>query len=141
MNDISSASRKKVVIPKISDEEYKTKYIEALSFYQNSEWTLSLDGFRYLLQADMNHELSDNCQYWIGEIYYALTDYRRSIEEFEKVFSFSGTNKADDSYYKLGLCYVNIGQYENAKTELSNLIKFFPNSEYYKRAEELLKKY
>tara|TARA_B100000945_G_scaffold274810_1_gene238417 strand:- start:2240 stop:3136 length:897 start_codon:yes stop_codon:yes gene_type:complete len=141
MNDISSGARKKIVIPKISDEEYKAKYIEALSFYQNSEWNLSLDGFRYLLQADMNHELSDNCQYWLGEIFYALTDYRRSIEEFRKVFSFSGTNKADDSYYKLGLCYVNIGQYDNAKVELSNLIKFFPDSEYYKRAEELLNKY
>lgn len=140
MSEISG-SKKARVIPKITNEEYQAKYIESLSNYQNGEWNLSLDGFKFLIQADSNHELADNCQYWIGEVYYSLKEYNRSIKEFEKVFTFPGTNKGDDAQFKLGLCYVNIGQIENAKKEFKNLLEFYPNSEYYKRSQETLKKY
>ena len=136
-----SGKKKTRVIPKITDEEYQAKYIEALSNYQNAEWNLSLDGFKFLIQADSNHDLADNCQYWIGEVYYSLKDYRRSIKEFEKVFTFPGTNKSDDAQFKLGLCYVNIGQIDKGKQEFKNLLEFYPNSEYYKRSQEYLQKY
>ena len=133
-----SGKKKTRVIPKITDAEYQTKYIEALSNYQNAEWNLSLDGFKFLIQADRNHDLADNCQYWIGEVYYSLKDFKRSIKEFEKVFTFPGTNKSDDAQFKLGLCYVNIGQLDKAKQEFESLLEFYPNSEYYKRGQENL---
>jgi len=126
-------------IPKITDEEYTSKYIESLSHYQNGEWDSSLDGFNYLIRVNTNHDLSDNCQYWIGEVYYALIDYRRSIEEFGKVFSFPGTNKSDDAQFKIGLCYLNIGQIDKAKQEFNNLLELYPNSEYYRKAQDYLR--
>jgi len=141
--EMSEISRKKKtrVIPKLTNEEYQAKYIESLSNYQNGEWNISLDGFKFLIQADSNHDLADNCQYWIGEVYYSLKEYNRSIKEFEKVFTFPGTNKADAAQFKLGLCYVNIGQIENAKKEFEILLEFYPNSEYFKRSQEYIKKY
>jgi TolA-binding protein len=140
MSEISG-KRQARVIPKLTNEEYQAKYIESLSNYQNGEWNTSLDGFKFLIQADSNHDLADNCQYWIGEVYYSLKEYKRSIKEFEKVFTFPGTNKADDAQFKLGLCYVNIKQIDKAKQEFENLLEFYPNSEYYKRSQETLKKY
>lgn len=140
MSEISG-KRQARVIPKLTNEEYQAKYIESLSNYQNGEWNISLDGFKFLIQADSNHDLADNCQYWIGEVYYSLKEYNRSIKEFEKVFTFPGTNKADDAQFKLGLCYVNIKQIDKAKQEFENLLEFYPNSEYYKRSQETLKKY
>lgn len=137
MNELSSNKRKKV-LPKITDEEYTAKYIESLSYYQNSEWNFALDGFNFLIQVDSNHDLADNCQYWVAEVYYSLKDYRRSIQEFEKVFNFPGTNKADDSQYKLGLCYMNIGQGISAKKEFNNLIEFYPESEFVIKAKNYL---
>ena len=140
MNEITG-KRKTRIIPKITDAEYQAKYIESLSNYQNGEWNLSLDGFKFLIQADSNHDLADNCQYWIGEIYYSQKDFRRSIKEFEKVFTFPGTNKSDDAQFKLGLCYVNIGQIDKAKQEFENLLEFYPNSEYYKKGQDYLRQY
>ena len=140
MNEITG-KKKTRIIPKITNAEYQAKYIESLSNYQNGEWNLSLDGFKFLIQADSNHDLADNCQYWIGEIYYSQKDFRRSIKEFEKVFTFSGTNKSDDAQFKLGLCYVNIGQIDKAKQEFENLLEFYPNSEYYKKGQEYLRQY
>ena len=140
MNEITG-KRKTRIIPKITDAEYQAKYIESLSNYQNGEWNLSLDGFKFLIQADGNNQLADNCQYWIGEIYYSQKDFRRSIKEFEKVFTFPGTNKSDDAQFKLGLCYVNIGQIDKAKQEFENLLEFYPNSEYYKKGQDYLRQY
>ena len=83
--------------------------------------------------------MADNCQYWIGEVYYALHDYIRSIKEFEKVDSFQGSNKSDDAQFKMGLCYINLDQIDMARNEFEKLIEFYPNSEYYKRAQEYLR--
>ena len=140
MNEISG-KEKTIVIPKITKEEYEDKYIISLAHYQNGEWNASLDGFKFLLQSDSNHDKADNCQYWIGEVYFALKDYQRSIKEFEKVFTFPGTNKSDDAQFKLGLCYVNIGQIDKAKQEFENLLDFYPNSEYYKKGQDYLRQY
>ena len=138
MSEISG-SKKTRVIPKITNEEYQAKYIESLSNYQNGEWNLSLDGFKFLIQADSNHELADNCQYWIGEVYYGLKNYKQSIKEFEKVFLFKDTNKGDDSQYKLGLCFINIGNKNRAKEQFQKLLEIYPNSEYYQKSKQYLK--
>ena len=140
MSEITG-KKKTRIIPKITNAEYQAKYIESLSNYQNGEWNLSLDGFKFLIQADGNNQLADNCQYWIGEIYYSQKDFLRSIKEFEKVFTFPGTNKSDDAQFKLGLCYVNIGQIDKAKQEFENLLEFYPNSEYYKKGQDYLRQY
>ena len=140
MNEITG-KKKTRIIPKITNAEYQAKYIESLSNYQNGEWNMSLDGFKFLIQADSNHDLADNSQYWIAEIYYAQKEYRRSIKEFEKVFTFPGTNKSDDAQFKIGLCYINIGQINKAKQEFENLLEFYPNSEYLKKTQEYMQQY
>ena len=38
-----------------------------------------LDEFNFLIQVDDNHDLADNCQYWIGEVYYALNNYNNPV--------------------------------------------------------------
>ena len=126
-------------LPSISDEEYTARYIESLSFYQNGEWNKSLDGFTYLIAVNSSHDLADNCQYWVGEVYYGLKDYKRSISEFEKVFSFPGTNKADDAQYKLGLCYLNVNNKTRAFEEFTKVTDYYSNSEYYKKAKQYTK--
>ena len=126
-------------LPSISDEEYTARYIESLSFYQNGEWNKSLDGFTYLIAVNSSRDLADNCQYWVGEVYYGLKDYKRSISEFEKVFSFPGTNKADDAQYKLGLCFLNINNKTRALEEFTKVIDYYSNSEYYKKANQYIK--
>jgi TolA-binding protein len=75
----------------------------------------------------------------VGEVYYGLKDYKRSISEFEKVFSFPGTNKADDAQYKLGLCFLNINNKTRALEEFTKVADYYSNSEYYKKAKQYIK--
>jgi len=105
---------------------YQGKYREAIS------------GFRALLEENMYHSLSDNCQYWIGEAYFALKDYRQAIVEFEKVFTFSNSNKDDHAQLKIAICYYKLGQMDQAKAEFNRMIMNYPDSDVYYTAQQYL---
>ena len=80
-------------------------------------------------------DLLDNCQYWIGEIYYKLKKYHYAIEEFKKVFLYVDSNKIDDALYKLSKSYANLGDYKNANKVLVQLVENHPRSEYVTNAK------
>ena len=126
-------------IPPMTDEDFKDKYIESLALYQNGEWEKSLEGFKYLLTIGANNDLLDNCQYWLGEIYYKLKKYHFAIEEFKKVFLYTDSNKIDDALYKLSKSYSHLGDEVNSSKVLVELVENHHDSEYVKKAKELLK--
>lgn len=123
----------------LSPEEYKNRYIQSLTNYQNGNYDGAIAGFSELVLADPMHELADNSQYWLAECYYSQKNYKRSIVEFEKVFTFPGTDKDDDAQLKLGLAYQSMGNIEKAREEYQRLLDYFPGSEYYTKAKESLK--
>ena len=125
--------------PPINDEDFKDKYLASLTFFQNGEWEKSLEGFDYLLNTKSSNTLLDNCQYWVGEIYFKMKKYHLSIKEFKKVFLYMDSNKRDDSLYKMAKCYIILKDELNANNTLNDLIANYPNSEYVKKAKELLK--
>ena len=124
----------------ISDEEYSRKYSEALnSFFNDGLVQNSLKQFKKLISLKSDHSLSDNCQYWIGEVYYKQKLFKESIDEFSKVFKFEDSNKSDDAQYKIVLCHINLGNYDLAEQNLNKLKLDFPNSEYIHKANKLIK--
>ncbi len=123
----------------ISPAEYKKRYIESLSFYQNGAYKEAIEGFSDLVKNDPLNELADNSQYWLAECYYSLKNYKRAVKEFEKVFTFPGTDKDDDAQLKLGLAHQSMGNLEKAREEYQRLVDYFPGSEYYEKAKETLK--
>jgi len=125
--------------PPIDDEQFKDRYLNSLTSFQNGEWEKSLEGFNYLLNTRSNNSLLDNCQYWVGEIYFKMKKYHLSIKEFEKVFLYMDSNKRDDSLYKISKCYIALNDEVNAAKTLGDLIENYPSSEYVKKAKDLLK--
>ena len=125
----------------ISDQEYSKRYSNALnSFFNGESIQNSLDEFKKLISFNSTHSLSDNCQYWIGEIYYKEKLFQESISEFNKVFDFKDSNKFDDAQYKIFLCYINLGEYDLAIKNLNKLKAEFPMSQHIEKAEKLIKK-
>ena len=88
---------------------------------------------------DPSNKLADNSQYWLAECYYSVKNYKRATLEFEKVFTFPGTDKDDDSQLKLALAYQSLGNLVKAREEYQRMIDYFPSSEYFSRAKESLK--
>ncbi len=118
--------------------DFKSRYQSALNQFNSRNYQGALSSFMQLIASDPNTSLSDNCQYWIGESYYAMSNYNQAIAEFEKVFSFPNSNKTDDAQLKLGLCYMKLGDKQQARAEFDRLISNYPKSEYISLAQRYI---
>jgi len=118
--------------------EFERTYDRALDLFHSAQYRDAISLFESLLTQNRNHNLSDNAQYWIGECNYALGNYSAAILAFEKVFSFSQSNKNDYAQYKLGLCYQRLGDSVRAIEEFQNLVDNYSNPELLDRAQEKL---
>ena len=125
--------------PKFNSAQYKKTYMESLGHFQNQDFKQAISGFEELVNADATNDLADNSQYWLAECFYSQKNFKRAIAEFEKVFTYAGTDKADDAQLKIGLSYQSTGNVEKAREEFQRLIDYHPGSEYYQKAKEALK--
>lgn len=122
-----------------SGGSFRARYDEALRLYYARRYREAIAAFDELIRDGGDPTLVDNCQYWKGESYYGLGNYEQAILEFQKVFSYSDSNKLDDAQLKLGLCYLKLGNSERARREFQKLLDEYPNSEYAGRARSYLR--
>lgn len=115
-----------------SRELYNTAYSDLI----RGNYQLALHGFRQFLKRYPNTDLSDNAQYWIGEVYYAQGRYQNAVEEFEKVIRwFPNGDKIPSALLKIGYSYIGMDEYEQGKLYLEEVIRDHPDSEEAKLAK------
>jgi tol-pal system protein YbgF len=117
--------------------EYES-YNNGLKAFNSRNYEQAIGLFNETLTKYPNGTYGDNCQYWIGEGYYAMGDFASAIGAFKKVFAYANSSKADDAQLKIGLCHLKLGQYGPAKLELQALIERYPGSEYVGKAKKYL---
>jgi TolA-binding protein len=117
---------------------YQNNYDHALELYHQKQFTQAAALFRSLLESNRSHKLAGNCQFWLGECFYAQKQYEAALAEFEKVFAFPKSYKTDAAQYKIALCYLTLKKYPEAREELNRLISTYPASEYVARARTQL---
>lgn len=121
------------------NSEYGAYYQDALDDYYVRNYNRSIRKFRELIARGSGAELADNCQYWIGEAYFAQGNYYQAIAEFQKVLATGGTNKANDAQLMIGIAYLKAGETELARSELNALMTFAANSSSAKKAMKYLR--
>ncbi len=119
---------------------YEAEYERARELFQNRNYREAIQIFEQLVNQNPNHPLADNAQYWIGESYFMLGQYRKAILAFEKVFLFEQSNKNDYAQYKLGLSYYMLGDKQRARSEFQKLIDQYPRSPLVSKARQYLQK-
>ena len=119
--------------------EIESSYQAALRDYYDRKHEQAIGEFGEILAIAPQSNLADNAQYWIGECYYALKNYRHALSEFQKVFAYSKTNKADAAQIKIAMCYLELGDRTKARAELRKLIRDYPKSEHVPKSRSLLK--
>ncbi|HPG40929.1 MAG TPA: tetratricopeptide repeat protein [bacterium] len=117
---------------------FSNDYQNALQVYYTKDFSKAIGMFQDLKKRFPDHKLISNCDYWIGESYFAMADYKMAIQSFQNVFTHSFSYKKDDATLMLGRCYMKINDYNNARTMLQDLINKYPDSEYIGKAKEWL---
>ena len=93
-------------------------------------WRAAITALRAFLDAYPRHDLADNAQYWLGEVYYDQKDWARATVEFRAVIErYPKGNKVPDAMLKLGYCFAAVGQPTKARAALEQVISVYPRSQ------------
>ncbi len=72
-------------------------------------------GFSNFIQKYPDHSLAGSAQYWLGETYFAQSDFRQAAQTFLKGYQqYPKSRRAADSLLKLGISLSRLGQKQQA---------------------------
>jgi tol-pal system protein YbgF len=119
-----------------AEEVYNSSFLRLKS----GQYEEALTGFKNLLTWFPDDSLSDNAQYWVGEVYYVQRQFPEALMAFNQVLvRWPGSDKVPASLLKIGFSFYELEDLPNAKNSLSRLIKDYPDSPAVTMAKQRLK--
>jgi len=120
---------KQPVLGQITPGNPEQLFAAAYADYTRGNYDLALSEFRQYVETYPGSELSDNAQYWIGEILHAQRKFAESVNEFEKVMTVNPKgDKAPAALYKRGLVLLEMGNRQTAIEQLVAVVKNYPRT-------------
>jgi tol-pal system protein YbgF len=102
-------------------------YDKAFSYLQQSNYTDAQAAFLNFLTTYPTHPPAANAQYWLGETYFAQTQYSTAAKTFAKAFQdHPNGQKAPDALLKLAMTLDKMNKRDDACLTLAELAKRFP---------------
>lgn len=115
------------------------QYDAAFSLLRQGKYNQAISGFRAFLAKHPRSTLADNAQYWVGEAYYVVRNFRQAAEEFGKVVrAYPGSDKAPDAQLKVGYSYFEMGERAKAREAMAQVSVLYPKTSAARKAEERL---
>jgi tol-pal system protein YbgF len=104
-------------------------YLESKRAFDEGRLEAARKGFQQLIATYPKSTHADNSQFWIGETFYREKWYEKAILEYQKVIEkYPSGNKVPAALLKQGLSFVNIGETNNARLVLKDLIAKHPGT-------------
>lgn len=103
------------------------QYEAAMNVYRAGALGDAEQAFDTFARTYPRHDYADNALYWKGEAAYDQAHYSDALAAFTEVVErYGGGNKAADALLKIGLCYRELGDDDNARDVLTRLIDAYP---------------
>ena len=115
-----------------------TDYDGALATFRAKRFSDAIQEFEGLLNGNIREDLADNCQYWIGESYYGLRQYKEAVDHFKTVLNYGKSEKKSAAQLMIGNAYLAMGDKEAAKDAYNTLVSSYPVSSLVEKAREKL---
>jgi tol-pal system protein YbgF len=98
-------------------------------------------GFRTFIEKYPDHSLAGSAQYWLGETFYAQSDFRQAAQAFLHGYrQYPDSRRAADSLFKLGVSLDRLGQKQQACAAYTSVSSDYPKAvEIRKRAQAAAK--
>lgn len=107
--------------------------------FKRGDYTGAQRGFAEFLRRHPDSKLAANAQYWLGECYYGLADYREAIEAFDRVKRlYPGSAKVPAALLKKGYAYAAQNDRGRAASTLKQVVEAYPRSLEAVKAKEKL---
>lgn len=122
-----------------ADDAFLRSYQNALNDFNARKFQEALQQFESLRTTSPANDMTDNCEYWSGECFFALERYPEAQQRFSTVIEMRGSDKADDALMMRGNTHLKMNNRKEAKKDFTQLTKQFPSSELASRAKQKLR--
>lgn len=118
-----------VLDKKMRDKNMLEEFKEAQTLLKHREYKGASQAFAELTQKYPSTDLAGNSHYWLGEIYFARSQYDKSAIEYLKGYQSSiRGSRAADNLLKLGKSMAKLEKRKEACTTFAKLKKEFPKA-------------
>ncbi|PXV54754.1 tol-pal system protein YbgF [Dyella jiangningensis] len=116
-------------------------YDDAFKSLRAGDYVKSSRDFRNFIQQYPDSSLLPNAFYWLGESYYATSNYQVALEAFQHLVSqFPQSEKVPDALLKVGYSQLELKQVDAGKATLKNVTAKYPGSRAAGLAQERLRR-
>ena len=116
-------------------------YEAAFNLMKQGNYDRAAKGFREFIAKHPQSALRDNAQYWLGEAYYVVRDFRKALTEFTRLMNdYPKSLKGPDALLKIGYSHYEMGDWGKARETLNQVIARYPGQQAAKSAEQRLAK-
>lgn len=104
-------------------------YDTAFNLFKIGNYQAAIAGFQNFIKSHPKSPLASNAQYWIGNSYSALRDFKNCIANQKTLIAqYPDSPKAPDALLNLASCQTESGEKDAAKKTLEELIAKHPTS-------------
>jgi tol-pal system protein YbgF len=124
-----------------SSAQEQQEYDAAFKLLKQGYYERAAKSFREFIARHPQSSLADNAQYLVSEASYVVRNFRLAMEEYTKVVNdYPVSPKVPEALLKIGYCHYELGDWDRARTTLSQVIARYPNTTVAKSAEIRLAK-
>ncbi len=117
----------------------KQAYETALNQFKLGNYQLSITSFQNFMTSFAGSDLLPSAQYWVGNAYYAMRDYKSAIAAQQKVVkTWPENSKAPDALLNIASSQAELGDSAAARESLRALVKKYPSSPAAEQAKQRL---
>jgi tol-pal system protein YbgF len=114
-------------------------YEAALGHFKSGNYGAAIQNFQAFMTQYPQSRLLPSAQYWIGNSYYALRDFKAAIAAQQKVLSnWSDDAKAPDAMLNIASSQAELGELATSRDTLKLLLQKYPNSTSAEQARQRL---
>lgn len=136
-----AASAPPAAVPAPASAQEQRDYDAAFDLLKQGYYERAAKGFHSFLSKYPQSALRDNAQYWLGQAYYVVRNFRKALDEFGKLVSdHPDSPKAPDASLKIGYSHYELGEWSKARDSLKQAIARYPGTPAAKSAEQRLAK-
>ena len=140
LNEALAAPKVEAPPPAPTPANAASAYDAALAKFKARDFHGAIADMEALLNGGVEQKLADNCQYWIGESYYGLKNYKDALKQFNTVLGLPRSEKKADATLMSGNCQAALGNSAAAKEAYQKVVSDFPTSPSVEKAKERLAK-
>ncbi|MFV2061098.1 MAG: tol-pal system protein YbgF [Gammaproteobacteria bacterium] len=128
------------VTPTSSQDEQKL-YQQAFNLLRELRYDKSIAAFNKFIKTYPKGRYAHIAQYWVGEAHYAQRNFKEAIKAYQTlIISYAKSPKVAEALLKIGYSYYELNDIKNAKSNLSKLVKLYPETTEASQAKNKLQK-